>query len=400
VTDPTDPTDPTEPIDPSDPSDPSEPVPPVPAARVVFGPQDRKRILDLIDGSLASGNLTLGPITGRFEVAFAAAHGAPHAVGTNSGTSALEILLRTAGVDGALVIVPANTFYATAAAVLHAGGRPRFADIDPATMALSAETVEAALTPLVTAVVHVHIGGHISPAIADIRALCRERELTLIEDAAHAHGSTLDGYPAGTWSRGAAFSFYPTKVVASAEGGMILTADPIVRDEARIYRDQGKASFLEGGHVRLGAAWRMSEVQAAIGLVHLDRLVEFVAVRRSVAARYDAALASVAGLAPVTEPPGCASNFYKYVTVLAPDIDRRRFKAEVREGFSVSLSGEVYATPLHHEPVFTTFADGPLPAAEEFCARHICLPVHSDMTDAEVDRVIEAVGSTLGRLDR
>jgi dTDP-4-amino-4,6-dideoxygalactose transaminase len=366
---------------------------------VVFGPDDRARILELIDGSLASGNLTLGPLTSRFEAAFAAAHGGAHAVGTSSGTSALEILLRTAGVEGAEVIVPANTFYATAAAVLHAGGRPRFADIDPATMALSADTVEAALGPQVTAVVHVHIGGLISPGIADIRALCQERELTLIEDAAHAHGSTLDGHPAGSWSWGAAFSFYPTKVVASAEGGMILCADPAVRDEARIYRDQGKASFLEGGHVRLGAAWRMSEVQAAIGLVHLDRLAEFVAVRRSVAARYDAGLAGAPGLSLITEPPGGTGNFYKYVAVLAPGIDRRRFKAEVRDGFSVALSGEVYATPLHHEPVFSTFAERRLPAAEDFCARHVCLPVHSDMSDAEVDRVIEAVRFTLERLD-
>jgi dTDP-4-amino-4,6-dideoxygalactose transaminase len=367
---------------------------------VVFRAEDRRRILELIDGSLASGNLTLGPLTSRFEAAFAAAHGGAHAVGTSSGTSALEILLRIAGVDGAEVIVPANTFYATAAAVLHSGGRPRFADIDPATMALSTETVEAALTPQVTAVVHVHIGGLISPGIADIRALCRQREITLIEDAAHAHGSTLDGHPAGTWSRGAAFSFYPTKVVASAEGGMILTVDPAVRDEARIYRDQGKASFLGGGHVRLGAAWRMSEVQAAIGLVHLDRLAEFVAVRRSVAARYDAGLAGRSDLSLIAEPPGCIGNFYKYVVVLDPGIDRHRFKAEVRDGFSVALSGEVYATPLHHEPVFSTFAEGPLPAAEAFCARHVCLPVHSDMTAAEVDRVIEAVGATLDRLDR
>ena len=112
----------------------------------------------------------------------------------------------------------------------------------------------------------------------------------LLEDAAHAHGASFDGRPAGTFGVAAGFSFYPTKVITSGEGGMILTDDERVRDEAGIFRDQGKAGFFGGEHVRMGAAWRMSELHAAVGLVHLRRLDEFIAVRRRVAARYDAAL--------------------------------------------------------------------------------------------------------------
>jgi dTDP-4-amino-4,6-dideoxygalactose transaminase len=363
----------------------------------VFSAEDRQVVLDLVDRALTSGNLTLGPLTEEFEAAFAARHGSPLAVATSSGTSALEISLRAVGVAGREVVVPANTFFATAAAVVHAGGRPRFADVDPATLSLSAASLAAALTPRVAAAVHVHIGGLISPEIAAVRRLCDERGITLIEDAAHAHGSSLDGEPAGSWSRAAAFSFYPTKVVAGAEGGMILTRDEALRDEARIFRDQGKASFLGGGHVRMGSAWRMSEVQAAVALVHLNRLDEFIGVRRAVAARYHEALADCPGLTPIPEPNGSRSNYYKYLAVLAPGIDRSALKADLKARFGVSLSGEVYATPLHCEPVFAEFAERALPVAEDLCARHICLPVHSDMTEVEVERVIDAVQTALAR---
>lgn len=372
----------------------------VPPARVVFSADDRRSILELVDSALTSGTLTLGPLTRQFEESFAAAHGGGHAIGTNSGTSALEIILRCIGVEGSEVVVPANTFYASAAAVLHAGGVPRFADVDPATLALSASTVEAALRPGVTAVLHVHIGGAISPEIDKVRMLCQERGVPLIEDAAHAHGSRLAGRPAGSWSRAAAFSFYPTKVLASAEGGLILTDDQAIVDESRIYRDQGKASFLEGGHVRLGSAWRMSELQAAVAIVHLRRLEDFLSVRRAVASRYDEGLKDCPGITPLSPAPGSESNFYKYIAVLDPGVDRDEFKSHLRSDFSVGMSGEVYATPLHLEPVFEGLADAPLPVAEDLCARHVCLPVHSDMTSAEVDQVVDGVRSTIEKLSR
>jgi dTDP-4-amino-4,6-dideoxygalactose transaminase len=365
---------------------------------VVIPAEDRARILELIDRALASGQLTLGPLTAELETAFAAHHGGPLAVATSSGTSALEIALRSIGVAGREVIVPVNTFYATAAAVLHAGGRPRFADVDPASLALSKETVASALTPEVVAVVHVHIGGTISPDVAAVRHFCDAHDILLVEDAAHAHGSTMDGQPAGSWSIAAGFSFYPTKVVAGAEGGMLLTRDVRLRDEARIYRDQGKASFLAGGHVRLGSAWRLSEVQAAVTLVHLQRLEEFIAVRRRVAASYDQALVGCTSLTPVSESPLSRSNYYKYIALLEPGLDRSVLKNRLREDFGVALSGEVYATPLHREPVLASFATGAYPVADDICGRQICLPIHSDMTDLEVERVVEAVMTTVPRL--
>ncbi|HWG61147.1 MAG TPA: DegT/DnrJ/EryC1/StrS aminotransferase family protein [Streptosporangiaceae bacterium] len=372
----------------------------MPSARIVFPAADRAEIAAAISQILASGSLTLGPYTRRFEEEFASAHEAPYATATASGTSALDIALRTVGVRGQDVIVPANTFFATAAAVLQAGGNPVFADVDAATFVLSRATVEEAITPQTTAVVIVHIGGLISPAIEGIARLCEERGIALVEDAAHAHGSTYQGRHAGSFGIAAAFSFYPTKVVTSGEGGMLITTSKQVNEEARIYRDQGKGAFTANHHVRLGYAWRMSEQNAATGVVHLRRLPEFMARRREVAARYGEALAGLDGLEPLEEPAGCRSNIYKYIALLPEGADRDSFKRQVAEQHDVRLSGEVYDVPLHKQPVFADHEGLRLPVSEDLAARHVCLPVHSDMTDDEVDQVLTAVTAVYGALTR
>lgn len=365
----------------------------VPAARVVFDESDRTAVADAVTEILATGALTLGPWTERFEQAFAAEHGADHAVAVSSGTAALEVVLRTVGVKGRDVVVPAVTFYATAGAVLHAGGRPVLADVDPRTLALSPQSLEAALTPDTAAVVLVHIGGLITPAVDALREVCDRRGVPLVEDAAHAHGSSYEGRSAGSFGLAGAFSFYPTKVTTSGEGGMILTGSAELAEEARIHRDQGKGSFTTNHHVREGYSWRMSELNAAVGTVHLRRLKEFVETRRRVAQRYDEALAALGGPVPVAEPRGCRGNYYKYVALLPAGVDRAAFKRAVAEDFGVRLSGEVYDLPLHHQPVLGPHRGAPLPVAEDVCARQICLPVHSDMTEEETDLVIEAVSA-------
>jgi len=368
----------------------------VTAFRLVFTDADRVEIAARITDSLHSGVLILGDNTREFEAAFAAAHDIPHAVAVSSGTAALEIILRTLDVAGRDVIVPANTFAATAFAVLRAGGRPVFADVDADTFALSPDTVRAALTDTTAAVVHVHIGGLIAPDTAELSALCDEHGIALVEDAAHAHGSTLAGKHAGSFGVAAAFSFYPTKVITSGEGGMIVTSDERIRDEARTYRDQGKAGFAANLHVREGYAWRLSELHAATGLVHLRHLDEFVATRQRVAARYADGLRNLGALTPLPVPARTSSNYYKYIVMLADAVDRAEFKQQLRTQYDITLSGEVYDTPLHLQPVFAHLSDKPLPVSERVCARHVCLPVHSDMTDAESDAVLVALHGTVG----
>ena len=318
----------------------------------------------------------------------------------SSGTAALEIILRSIGVAGRDVVVPANTFFATAEAALRAGGRPVFADIDPVTFALSPQTVPAALTPQTAAVLLVHIGGLISPQVAELRAICAERGIALVEDAAHAHGSSYDGQPAGSFGAAAGFSFFPTKVVTCGEGGMILTSSADMSSRRGSTATRARAAVSANHHVLHGYAWRMSELAAVTGLVHLRRLRRVHRapprggrpVRRS-------ALAGLDGLDPLGEPPGCRTNFYKYIAVLPPGADRAAGSGrQLADEHEVRLAGEVYDLPLHRQPVFAEFAGPPLPVAEDLCARHICLPVHSDMTADEVDQVVTAVSAVYGAL--
>ena len=162
--------------------------------------------------------------------------------------------------------------------------------------------------------------------------------MQLVEDAAHAHGSAFDGRSAGTFGRAASFSFYPTKVIAGGEGGMIVTDDDDIAEEARVYRDQGKGSFHANFHTRMGANWRMSEPHAAIVLSQLHRLDEFIEQRQALAARYDAALASL-DLGTLSIPAAASSNYYKYVAFLPEGIDRTLFKQHLRSEFDIGLVG-------------------------------------------------------------
>jgi perosamine synthetase len=368
---------------------------PIPAGRIVIPEEDRRQILARIDEALRTGVLTLGENGRAFETSFARTVGTQFAVAVQSGTSALEIVLRSLGVEGREVVVPSNTFFATPAAVIHAGGRPRFADVERATMGLTVETVAAVVSSATVAVIVVHIAGTVSPETPKIAEFCRDRDLFLVEDAAHAHASTLDGRMAGTFGAAAAFSFYPTKVITAGEGGMIVTDDETIYGQAIQYRDQGKEGFLTNFHVRMGYNWRLSELHAAVGLSQLGRLGEFVAERRRVAQAYTRRLAGVAGIAPLVPPDGSCPNFYKYVALLDQGVDRLAFKRTLKERFQVSLSGEVYETPCHHQPVFKSWAEGEFPVAEEVCSRHVCLPIYPGMTEAEIDHVVSSLQETL-----
>ncbi|HVP04994.1 MAG TPA: DegT/DnrJ/EryC1/StrS family aminotransferase [Dehalococcoidia bacterium] len=368
----------------------------VPPAAVYFPEEDRAQIAADIAECLASGALTLGRHDKQFEEEFARLCGVPYAVAVNSGTSALEIILRSIGVEGREVIVPSNTFFATPAAVLHAGGRVRFADCEPESFALDIASLRANLNANTAAVIVVHIGGIITPHLPEIAETCARVGVPLIEDAAHAHGSTLNGKAAGSFGLAAAFSFYPTKVITSGEGGMITTGDEALHREALIYRDQGKEGFTTNFHVRLGYNWRMSEPHAVIGLAQLRRLPEFIARRQEIAAVYDEDLGRLGEwLRPVRPTRNGVSNYYKYMAMLDPAVDRAALKKKLREEFDVGLSGEVYETPCHQQPVFADCAGGTLTRSEEICARHICLPVSAKMTKDDALYVVSSLEAAL-----
>ena len=367
-------------------------LPLVPPTRIDFDAEDRAWITERMNEVLGNGQLTLGKYGTELEQKFAALHNAKHGVVVNSGTASLEIMLRIANVAGKDVLVPANTFFATASAVISAGGNPVLMDTDPTTLSTTAAEIERRITPKTVGVMIVHIAGfvtHEMPAIVD---LLKRKGLWLMEDAAHAHLATLDGKHAGTFGWAGSFSFYPTKVMTSGEGGIIITDDQTMADEARLYRDQGKASFFQNSHIRMGYNWRMSEPHAIIGLRHLHRLPGMVDARRRIGAKYDAALGKAnSGVRPMPAPKGCAPNYYKYVVMLPEGVDRAKLKAWLKAEHGVQCSGEVYEFPLHKHPVLSHLDPGNLPGAEIACGRQMCLPIFASMTDAEADRVIAAL---------
>ncbi|CAK0768777.1 DegT/DnrJ/EryC1/StrS aminotransferase family protein [Azospirillaceae bacterium] len=368
---------------------------PVPAAKVDFSAEDRQWIADRIKDVLADGHITLGKYGTEFEEKFSAFCKAKHAIAVNSGTSALEIILRTLNIEGKDVLVPANTFFATIAAVIHAGGRPIFTDTDPASFGSSPEEIERRLTSKTAAVIVVHIGGIVSARMPEIQALCNRKGVALVEDAAHAHGSSLDGVMAGSFGIASSFSFYPTKLMTSGEGGMIVTNDNYIAKEARSYRDQGKESFSNNIHTRMGYNWRMSEPHAIIGLRHLERLPSMIAARQRIAALYDEAMRGYDLPTPLPIPKGGICNFYKYIAIFREVIDRKALKLKLRDDYNVSLSGEVYEEPIHKQPIFQAYQTVSLPVSEDICARHICLPLFSSMTNDQAQQVIAAIRNTL-----
>lgn len=295
----------------------------IPPVKPYFPDEDIEQIKNDVEKILRSGMLTLYTYTREFEKKFAELCGVKHAIAVNSGTSALEIALKAFNLrSGDEVIVPTNTFSATAAAVFFAGGKPVLTDIDPDSLCIGAEHVQKHITPNTRGVIAVHIGGLICPEIEEIREICEDEELFLIEDAAHAHGSTFNGEYAGSFGDCGCFSFYPTKVITTGEGGMITTNNDNVAKIAMILRDQGKENFHSGRIVELGYNWRLPEINAAIGLVQLKRLPEIIKKRNKIAEFYDRELERIDGITPLKKPKEIENCYYKYVCFLDSEIDR------------------------------------------------------------------------------
>lgn len=382
----------------------------VPILQIPFDTEDMQFIHDGIDDITSSGMLSSGSWTGRFEEMLAEFTGARHCVAVNSGTAALEVILRALRVQGASVIVPTNTFLATALAAVHAGNRVIFADSDPQTLSLDVADVERRIEPDTKAVILVHIGGIISPAWEDLKRLCDDRGIYLIEDCAHAHGCEIEGRAAGTLGVAGAFSFFPTKVMTTGEGGAIVTNDEELALKSKMIRNQGKDPSMGGQISELGHNFRISEFTALLGVQQMRKADRIVDERRKIASFYDSALVNVEGVRPVR--PFGPSGYYKYVAYLADGIDRDAVKAMMKSEYGVSLTGEVYADLCHNEPLWETYDyDGSLrngddngdrqqgfPGAEQISQRHICLPVYPGLSQEQLNHVVDSLSATLARI--
>lgn len=364
----------------------------VPPVKVVFDEEARREILDRINDCLTSGMLAQDKYVEEFEHRWAQYIGTRHAIAVSNGTGAIEICMRILGVQDREVLVPVNTFAATATGVLLTGGRVRFVDIDPNTFSLNLSELERRVTHKTFGVEIVHIGGFITPEIERIRDWCQEKDLWLFEDCAHAHGSEWNDKKAGKFGIAGAYSFFPTKIMTSGEGGMIVTDDKEFAKKARLLRDHGKPDPWVSYHTMLGTNCRMSELNAAVALSQLARLDDFISWRDRIAKVYTKLLQAVPGVTLVL--PKTRTSWYKYIVLLDPKINRDKLRQAMNED-GVSLSGGVYDIPLHKQPIFKDMANGVFPVAEDVCNRHICLPLYYGMTDEEATFVVETLSKNL-----
>ena len=361
----------------------------VPQARPCIPEEDVAALLEDFAQILRSGRLTMGPYLERFEQEFATCVGTEHAVGMSSGTAPLEVALRHWGVEGGEVVVPTNTFIASANAALLAGGRPVLCDIDPQTLSSGLPQIEARITAKTVAVVVVHIAGLIAPDIEDIRSYCRARGLFLLEDAAHAHGARADSRPAGSLGDAAGFSFFPTKPLTTGEGGVLSTDDEPLAAFARSFRTHGTAAKGRA-LVRLGSNYRLPELSAALGLRQLARLSGFIAERNRLAARYRRVLSRL-GLAHVLLPEFAdrVHAYYKFPVRLPAGRDRNLVVAALRDGWGIE-AGSAYWPPCHLTPFYQRelgYGPGDFPVAEAVLAQVVTLPMFPGLRDEAVERV-------------
>ncbi len=351
-------------------------------SRPQIGADEKAAVMQVLD----SGQLAQGPKTKEFENQFAAWSGAQYGVATSSGTTALHTALLAHGIGpGDEVITTSFSFIASANCILYVGARPVFADIEPDYYMIDPAKVEALITPRTKAILPVHLFGQAAD-MEPLAEIARKHNLVIIEDACQSHGAKYKGTGVGAWGT-TCYSFYPTKNMTTIEGGMITTNDPAVAERARLIRNHGSPKrYL---HESLGYNFRMTDLQAAIGLVQLPKLSGWNEQRKQNAAFLTAELSKLAGITPPKVREGCDHVFHQY-TIRAENRDAALEKL-AQKGIGV---GVYYPLPIHQQPLYTQMGyDVHLPVTEAAALEVLSLPVHPALTQAELEEIAAAVAS-------
>jgi perosamine synthetase len=380
---------------------PAAPTPVIPVMRPWLGQAEA----DAASAAVLSGWVAQGPRVAEFEAAFARRVAAEHAVAVSSCTTGLHLALVLAGVgEGDQVVVPSLSFIATANAVRYVGATPVFADVDPRTQNLTPATIAPALSPTTRAVILVDQAG--VPADIDaVRALCDPLGVTVVQDAACAIGATWKGDPVGARAQVAAFSFHPRKVITTGEGGMLVTADGEWAVRARRLREHGMSVSAAERHAAKGPVieqyletgfnHRMTDIQAAVGLVQLAKLDEIVARRRDLGRRYRQLLAEVPeldGAVMAADPPGGTTNYQSFWVHLPPQFPLGRDELlGVLAAHGVSARRGIMAS--HLEPAYAGAEHAPLPVTERLTRESVILPLFHELRHLDQDHVVDTLAA-------
>lgn len=375
-------------------------MPTIPVMRPLLGDEEARAAA----AAVASGWVAQGPRVAEFEKQFAARIGAEQGIAVSSCTAALHLCLVVLGIGpGDEVVVPSLSFIATANAARYVGATPVFADVEAETGNLSVETIESVLSPRTRAVLLVHQAG--VPADRDaIKALLDPHDVPLVEDAACAAGSTYSGRPVGTEALLAAWSFHPRKLLTTGEGGMITTSHAEWATRLRRLREHGMDVSASDRHstrqpvlesyLETGFNYRMTDIQAAVGLVQLQRLNDIVARRRQLAARYQRLLSDVPGLVTVRDPSYGSTNYQSFWIVLPEGcpVNRNTVLQRLAEQ-GVSARRGIMAA--HREPAYAGHPHVKLPVTEWLTDSSLILPLFHDMTEQDQDRVVTCLRAAM-----
>jgi perosamine synthetase len=355
--------------------------------------------IELVVRVLRSNRLSIGPFIKELERDFAGYIGTKYAVAVTNGTSGLHLCVRAAGLgEGDEVITTPFSFIASANCILYERATPVFVDIDEASLNIDPALVARAVTARTRAMLPVHVFGQ-PCAMDELQAVCRDRDLALVEDACEAVGAEYKGRKVGTFGKAAAFSFYPNKAMTLGEGAVVATDDPHWAELMQSLRNQGRSDDGTGYFSdRLGYNYRLDEMSAALGVAQLERLDRLLAQRQAVAARYRDMLRRVPG---VTIKDAVSSttrmSWFVFVIHLDPHIDRDRVIEQLE---ARGIPSRVYFTPIHLEPYYRQrfgFKPGDFPVAERVAASILALPFHTNLSDAEMDEVVAALQSAVVR---
>jgi len=355
----------------------------IPIAHPQIGDEEKDAVMSVLE----SGQLAQGPVVESFEREFAAWCGVKHAVAVNSGTAALHLLMLAQGIGkDDEVITSAFTFVASANAELFVGAKPVFVDIEPLTFCLDPALVEAAITARTRAIMPVDLYGH-PAAIPEIEEIARKHGLLVIEDACQAHGAAIGNRKVGALGMSATFSFYPTKNMTTAEGGMVTSDDDTIADSVRVLRQHGAHKRYR--HDLLGYNFRLTDIAAAIGRAQLGKLDRFNERRRRNASVLDEGLAGAPGIVTPRERPGYRHVYHQYTVRIERDRDRFQQRL-LEEGIGTAVH---YPIAVHQQPLYRQLGyDGVrLPVAEAAASQVLSLPVHPALSDADLDRIVESV---------
>jgi dTDP-4-amino-4,6-dideoxygalactose transaminase len=365
------------------------------SSRPYFPREDVKAILKDIAVVLKDGRLRNGQNLQLFERMFAEYVGVKEAVAFDSDGDALETALRYFGVEGKEVIVCTNSFISMPNSVVYAGGRVVFADIRADTISMDPQSLEKCISDKTCGVVVTHIAGFPNPDLKEIMEICDEHDLFLVEDATHAVGAKFDGRKVGTFGEAAVFAFTPTKVLTTGEGGMLLTNDTKMSEEAKRYRfygsGPGKTDF-----VNLGRHMMLPEVSAILGVYQLKRVEEFIGKRNEIAAIYNEELGKLDSLKAIECAYGARCSYYKYPLLIDRGVDKTMFVNRLLEQYGVE-TGNVFYPPCHMQSVYKKRGmmtlRGSLSTSEEVLARTITLPMHAGMGEREAKYVSSSIYS-------